>query len=193
MEERPPRSPGKKIRLALSRVIGSGREAELDEFEPFEYAPWGRRIAAFVLDAVIAVPLTVLAYGLWVDGLGMTGRAPGEMQAFDPEHRSLIAIIFIGPGLLDLVYTMVSRVAMTPGMHVARLGIVDTEELGTHPTRVQLLVRWLVKWVGILALPPVSWAVMFIWALFVPTRRGLHEMASHTITYRRPIWNEGPE
>ena len=57
----------------------------------------------------------------------------------------MMAVIMIGPGLFDLIYTLAYRVPMTVGMHVARLGIADTEDLGSQPTRLQLLVRWFVK------------------------------------------------
>ena len=98
-------------------------------------------------------------------------------------YLEAVTIYLIGPGLFDLIYTMACHVPMTTGMHAARLGIADTRALGTQPTRLQLLVRWLVKWAGLLALPPVSWGLVFA----LPTRRPLHEMASRTITYRRPI------
>lgn len=190
MTKLPAKSAREKTAIVLGRVVGP-RE-DIVAYEPFDYAPWGRRIAALAFDALIAVPLAVLGYGIWEDGLGMPDLGGRQMQhAFDIVHLGAMTAVLLGPGMFDLIYTMATRIPMTPGMHVARLGIVDTEELGTHPTRVQLIVRWLVKWVGVISFFPFSWALVFLPALLVPTRRGLHEMASHTITYRRPIWNTG--
>ena len=184
----PPRTRTRKFILALDRVVGTRRD--IAEEEAFDYAPWLRRIAALVLDAIIVFPLLTLAYGFWVDGLGLP--EPKTLKAghlYDGQVLSIIALNLMGPALFDLIYTLACRVPMTLGMHVARLGIADTEDLGSQPTRMQLLVRWLVKWGAIALFLPVSAILAFIWVLFVPTRRGLHEMASHTITYRRPIWN----
>lgn len=167
-------------------------------------APWWHRVGAYVIDAFIVGPLSLLAslpflvpvFRGFIDEIDRiqreteAGRDPGT---FNPMWSDDLALYLVAIGLVGLTVSMVYEVGFlrwkqaTPGKLAVGLRVRLRERPGQLPWGT-IFLRWLVKNAGsMLGLIPLvggflglAWWINFLWPLWDDKSQALHDKAAAT-------------
>jgi uncharacterized RDD family membrane protein YckC len=148
-----------------------------------EFASMGRRLGAFLIDALI---LTVALGILAVLILGLPAASTDANDA-DPAIMSGAILAFYGVTFLITLAYQIALVALrgaTPGKMILGIRIVRTED-GQVPGWVPAILRWLIPFIGGFVCG-IGQIVVYLSPFFDSSgrRQGWHDMAAKTVVIK---------
>ena len=164
---------------------------------PLNYAFWGDRVIAAVIDGLFVLVVTVVFYAaatallgaLSAVGSGLAGAgaqdAGGGLAALSCSGCCLLFVLFpvvtFLIGLYNKVF-LVSKRGSSIGQGVLKLEVVDRN--GGRPSKGTLIVRLLAQ-IGIGLVPFVGSFLDLLWPLWDPQSQTLHDKAVGTFVIKR--------
>lgn len=155
--------------------------------EKLKYASFNRRIFASVIDSILSALLLLPLVDLFTKIYGrnelqeMLASGSLDTQNISPEklesilHYQLMSFTWqFVPLSIVIVMLWIYRSA-TPGKMMLKMKIVD-EKTGGHPTKKQLIIRYLGYFVAFLPL-----GLGFIWIHYDKKRQGWHDKMAGTV------------
>jgi uncharacterized RDD family membrane protein YckC len=139
---------------------------------PTNYAGFGQRIAAFLLDVIIQVIVGFIVVYFWTlafEANGITSQEDGQVMSF--VIRCILGWIY---------YAAMESSALQGTLGKIALGIKVTDTFGNRVSFAQASGRWFGKWVSTLILS-IGWWM----AAFTPKKQALHDMMAGCLVVRR--------
>jgi uncharacterized RDD family membrane protein YckC len=144
----------------------------MSEIPSTEYASFGQRIAAFLLDVIIQVVAGFIIVYFWTLAFVANGGTSQEgLQWMSFGLRCVIGWIY---------FAAMESSALQGTLGKFALGIKVTDTAGSRLYFGQASGRWFGKWISTLILT-IGWWM----AAFTPKRQALHDMLAGCLVVRR--------
>jgi uncharacterized RDD family membrane protein YckC len=145
-----------------------------------EFADFGPRLVAYLVDVLIVTALVVVGTVSWAVVAAVTGGiTSGGMDAVAAVWLTVMVVVVTVIGLAYFPWFW-SRSGATPGMKMMRLRVVRDTDGGPISTG-QAILRLIGYWISGLVL-----YLGYIWILIDKRRRGWHDLIAGTVVIKAP-------